>query len=306
MEPLNRAALGLVDEAIDVSDELGVGVVELDCGATVIDFGIDVPGGTEAGVLFAELQTGGLASVAVTLDRLGDGTIPAVELRTDQPAIALLAAQHAGWTIEDDAFSGLASGPARALAADDHMFDVLDYREDFEFAVLCIETDRLPTDAVAAEVADRVGINEEAVFLATAPTGSVAGSVAGASRAAELAMTRLVSVGYDPAAVRTAYGTAPVPPATADESRGVARSGDALFFGGRAHLVVEDDPAGEDPLASTAADRIGQPTYDAAPAFEELPGDVFAPASVTVDVIDGPTITEGAVDEDLLRESFDR
>ncbi len=306
MEPLNRAALGLVDEAIDVSDELGVGVVELDCGATVIDFGIDVPGGTEAGVLFAELQTGGLASIAVGLDQLGAGTVPTVELRTDQPAIALLASQHAGWTIEDEDFSGLASGPARALAADDHMFDVLEYHEAFEFAVLCIETDTMPTDGVAREVADRVGINEEAVFLAAAPTGSVAGTVAAASRAAELAMTRLVSVGYDPAAVRSVHGSAPVPPATTDEARGVARSGDALFFGANAYLVVEAEPPDEEPLASTAADRIGQPTYDAAPAFEELPGDVFAPAVMTVDVVDGPTIIDGAVDEALLQTSFDR
>ena len=63
MESLNRMAVELVDEAIDFADELAIEVQELDNGAMVLDFGVEAVGGIEAGLLLAEIQTGGLATV---------------------------------------------------------------------------------------------------------------------------------------------------------------------------------------------------------------------------------------------------
>mgnify|MGYP002760241048 FL=1 len=63
MESINRTAIELVDEALDFAGELDVAGYELDNGATVIDFGVDATGGVEAGLLMAEIQTAGLASV---------------------------------------------------------------------------------------------------------------------------------------------------------------------------------------------------------------------------------------------------
>ena len=42
MESINRSAIELVDEALDFTDELGVEMTELDCGAVVLDFGVGV------------------------------------------------------------------------------------------------------------------------------------------------------------------------------------------------------------------------------------------------------------------------
>ena len=44
MESINRSAIELVDEALDFTDELGVEMAELDCGAVVLDFGVGVDG----------------------------------------------------------------------------------------------------------------------------------------------------------------------------------------------------------------------------------------------------------------------
>jgi methenyltetrahydromethanopterin cyclohydrolase len=63
MESLNRTATDLVDEALDFADELNVAAHQLDSEALVVDFGVDVPGGVEAGMMLAEIQTAGLATV---------------------------------------------------------------------------------------------------------------------------------------------------------------------------------------------------------------------------------------------------
>ncbi|NIS34753.1 MAG: methenyltetrahydromethanopterin cyclohydrolase, partial [Actinobacteria bacterium] len=82
MEPLNRTATELVDEAIDFADELRIGVRHLDNEAVVLDFGVEAPGGLEAGLLLAELRTGGLATVATRLGALEGAPHTHVELST--------------------------------------------------------------------------------------------------------------------------------------------------------------------------------------------------------------------------------
>jgi len=97
MESINRSAVELVDEALDFAEELGVVPTELDCGATVIDFGVAADGGIEAGLMLADIQTAGLATIYTQMDQIGGAPIPYVELTTDHPGIALLCSQKAGW-----------------------------------------------------------------------------------------------------------------------------------------------------------------------------------------------------------------
>ncbi|WP_135664055.1 methenyltetrahydromethanopterin cyclohydrolase [Halorhabdus rudnickae] len=308
MDQLNRMATELVDEAIDFADELGVAEFRLDNEATVLDFGVDHPGGVEAGLMLTEIQTAGLASVTSHLESIADASIPHVELTTDHPVLALLGSQKAGWELATEDFEGLGSGPARALVADEDVFDRLGYAEAFDFAVLAIEADELPTDAAATQVADLAGVDESAVFLPTYATASITGSVSAAARASELAVYRLFELGYDPADVHSVSGTAPVAPVASDETAAMARTNDALAYGGEVHLIVESAFDRFDELPSTASDEYGQPFADIFAEtdwdFEELPADVFGPAQVTVDVIGGETTTYGETSEALLVESF--
>ncbi|MFB6201681.1 MAG: methenyltetrahydromethanopterin cyclohydrolase, partial [Halorhabdus sp.] len=210
MDQLNRMATELVDEAIDFADELGIAEYRLDTDATVLDFGVRHPGGIEAGLMLTEIQTAGLASVTSHLADVGDASIPHVELTTDHPAMALLAAQKAGWELATEDFEGLGSGPARALVADEDVFDRLGYAEAFDFAVLAVESESLPTETAAAQVADLSGVGESSVFLPAYATASITGSVSAAARAGELATYRLFELGYDPADVHSVSGRAPV------------------------------------------------------------------------------------------------
>jgi methenyltetrahydromethanopterin cyclohydrolase len=75
------------------------------------------------------------------------------------------------------------------------------------------------------------------------------------------------------------------------------------------HLTVTaDDPVLKE-LPSTARDKYGTPFEEifaeADWDFYDVPESVFAPAQVTVDVIDGPTHVLGETNEELVAESFE-
>jgi methenyltetrahydromethanopterin cyclohydrolase len=308
MNSLNRMALELVDEAIDFTDELGIGVSELDNGATVLDFGHRVPGGIEAGLLLAEIQTAGLATVQTRMGAVADAPIPHVELTTDRPAHALLCAQKADWELRGEGFEGLGGGPARALVAEDEVFSRVGYTDEFDFGVLAVESDVPPTEDIAEAIAERAGIEPSALFLPTMPTASLTGSVTIAARAAELAAVRLADLGYDPLDVRSVSASAPLPPVSDGETSALGRTNDALAYGGRVHMTVAEDSERFEELPSTAADEYGTPFEEIFESvgwsFADLPDTLFAPAQLTVDVLGGPTHVLGRTNDELLADSF--
>jgi methenyltetrahydromethanopterin cyclohydrolase len=309
MESLNRMATELVDEAIDFADELAIEVHTLSGDAAVLDFGVDLPGGIEAGLLLAEIQTAGLATLDTRLDEVAGAPLTHVECSTDQPALSLLCAGKAGWEVSTGAFDALGSGPARALVAEEPVFGRINYRDEFDLAVLALESDRLPDERVAAQVAERAGVPESGVFLPTYATASVTGSVVAASRAAELGVYRLTELGYDPLDVLSVTGSAPIAPVAGDEQSALATTQDAIAYGSQVHLVVDSPFDRFDELVSTAREEYGTPFADIYAgvdwAYDQLPLELFGPAQVTVDVVGGDTHVVGDRSEDLLAESFD-
>jgi len=306
MEPLNRTATELVDEAIDFADELGIGVHHLDNEAIVLDFGVNAPGGLEAGLLLAELKTGGLATVATRVASLDDAPHTHVELSTDHPAVALLASQRTAWRLPND--GGWASGPGQLLRDDAHTV-VGAPEETFDFAVLAIEADRLPDAELAGEIASELGADTAGTFLAVAPAGSLAGGTALAAGAAEVALHRLDYLGGDPHEIASATGVAPLPPVAGSERTAVARVNDAIAYAGRAHLLADAriDNIANLPFGSTVHD--GKSFGDLLDAVEgDLAAleDAFAPAAVTVDVAGGDLTAVGEPDESRLAASWGR
>lgn len=301
-------AVELVDEAIDFADELAVDVWELDNGATVIDFGVETVGGIEAGLLLAEIQTAGLATVQTGMGSVDGAPLTHVELQTDHPALGLLCSQKAGWELSVQGFEGLGSGPARALVAEEEEFARTGFADEADFAVLAIETDTLPVAKVAERVAEMAGVDPAATFLPVFATASITGSVTLAARAAELAAFRLAELGYDPLDVLSVTGRAPVAPVAADEATAMARTNDALAYGSSVHLTVAEPFDRFDEVASTARETYGRPFEEVFEEadwdFHEVPREVFAPAEVTVDVVGGETRVVGERDEALVAESF--
>ncbi|ELY90831.1 methenyltetrahydromethanopterin cyclohydrolase [Natrialba taiwanensis] len=309
MESLNRMAIELVDEALDYAEELNVGGYDLENEATVLDFGVEFDGGIEAGLLLTEIQTAGLATPSYELGDLDGASLPYVELSTDQPALSLLCSQKAGWELVTEDFEGLGSGPARALVAEEEEFRRVGYTDAFDLTALAVETEAIPTESAAAQVADLAEVEPSSVFLLAYRTASLAGSITNAARAAELATFRLAELGYDLHDIVSATGRAPVAPVAADEQTAIARTNDAIAYGGTAHLTVREDADVFDSVPSVAAEDHGRPFGDIFDEldwdFEEVPSDLFAPASVTIDVLGGPTYVHGETDEELVAQSFD-
>ena len=61
---MNERAWAIASRYMARAYDLRMGVVTLDGGASVIDAGVNVPGGLEAGVMLAELCMGGLGHVS--------------------------------------------------------------------------------------------------------------------------------------------------------------------------------------------------------------------------------------------------
>ncbi|MFC7073603.1 methenyltetrahydromethanopterin cyclohydrolase [Halovenus rubra] len=308
MESLNRMATELVDEAIDFAEELTIDAHTLPNEATVLDFGVDLPGALEAGLLLAEIQTAGLATVGSTVDELAGAPLTHVEVTTDHPALALLCSGKAGWELETENFQGLGSGPARALVAEEEIFRNIGFEDEFDFAVLAVESDQLPTAEVASTVAERTNVPESSIFLPTFSTASITGSAVAGSRAAELAVFRLAELGYDPLDVLSVSASAPLAPVAESEPTAMARTNDAVAYGGQVHLVVEEPFDKFSQIVSTAPTEYGDPFVDIFEsvdwAYGDLPVELFAPAQVTVDVRGGDTHVYGETDESVLAESF--
>ena len=183
----------------------------------------------------------------------GERTWPGVGVATDEPAAACLAAQYAGWKLEHDDFFAMASGPGRALARAEELFEELAWQERAGAAVLCLETRQDPPAAVVEKVAQRCGVPASAVTFLIAPTASVCGSVQISARVVETALHKLHELGVDPGRVRHGWGCCPIAPVAADDPAAIGRTNDAVLYGGTVHLWIEaGDRRGRRPGAPPA------------------------------------------------------
>src|SRR3954467_8413154 len=122
---LNQRAHELADRLVAEGDALRVAARTLPGGARVVDCGSAVPGGLEAGRRLAEICMAGLGWIAFAPLVLDGRWLPGLTVVTDQPALACLASQYAGWRIDRDGYFAMASGPRRALIRAGDLYDDL-------------------------------------------------------------------------------------------------------------------------------------------------------------------------------------
>ena len=313
---VNAAAAPLVAELKACADALRVGVTRMDDGTCVVDAGIDDQGGIEAGLLIARICMGGLGHVALRSTPVFPDWPWQVEVRTSQPVLACLGAQYAGWSLSFDAphkFSALGSGPARALAAREPLFEELGYRDRATSTCLMLETECHPPPALAEKVSRECGVAPGQLTLVLTPTGSLAGGVQIAARVVEVVLHKAHEIGFPLDAIVDGAGSAPLPPPIDDPLAAMGRTNDAILFGGQVHLFVS---CGDD-LADDLAHRLpagsskdyGKPFaevfrdygYD----FFEIDPMLFSPALVAVTALgSGRTFRAGRLDGELLERSF--
>ncbi len=284
-------------------------------GTTIIDAGIDAHGGLEAGRRIAEICMSGLGHVAL---KMGIGKWPlTLNVQAANPVLACLGSQYAGWSLShgegEGAFHALGSGPGRALAQKEKLFEELNYRDTGSSTCLVLEVDKIPPMEVVTKVINDCHVAAENLTFILAPTRSLAGVVQIVARVLEVALHKVHALGFPLDQLIDGAGTAPLPSPAKDFITSMGRTNDAILFGGRVQLFVDcgDDDARDlaQKLPSSASrdygKLFGQIFKDVGYDFYKIDPMLFAPAEVIVSTLKGgKTFRAGKVNEDLLDLSF--
>ncbi len=286
MRTLNERAHELADAMAAAADSLGITVHALACGTRILDCGVNAAGSLEAGRRLAEVCLSGLGTVKVVPSRLRSGQ--RVRVRSNSPVAACMASQYAGWEIKADKFFAMGSGPMRAAAGREALFDAIGHRERAKVCVGVLETSKLPPEEVCADIAAKCGIGPDRLTLLAARTASPAGTVQIVARSVETAMHKLHELGFDLARIERAFGWAPLPPAANDDTTAIGWTNDAILYGGFAALCVRGDDASLEAIGprvpSSASPDFGRPfaeifaSYDR--DFYRIDPLLFSPARV--------------------------
>ena len=310
---LNAIASELVEDV--VGDAEGLRIIEHDQpgDGTLIDFGVDAEGGLEAGCALASICMSGLADITVEPGLLDDIGWTYVQVVTDSPVAACLFSQYAGWQISVGKFFAMGSGPMRAVYAKEQLFDKLWYREEAEQVVGVLETPKLPGEEVFQYIAKHTNVEASDVVLCVAPTSSMAGNLQVVARSIETALHKLHEVGFDVNRIRSATGSAPLPPVAKNDLEGIGRTNDAILYGGRVTLWVNGDDESIAAIAqkvpSCSSPMYGQPflsDFEAAGRdFYKIDPLLFSPAEIVFQNVDtGRVHVAGRVNNDVLKRSF--
>jgi methenyltetrahydromethanopterin cyclohydrolase len=311
---LNRRAARLTDALAADAALLGIAATELGSGARLIDCGVAVAGGLEAGRRLAEVCLAGLATVSITSVEVGGLWLPAVAVTTDHPVTACLASQYAGWAIDPPGYFAMGSGPARSVArVERELYERIGYAEVADTAVLVLEGRALPDQGVVRFVAEKCRVRPEGLRLLIAPTASIAGCVQVAARSVETGLHKMLELGFDVRAVRSGTGVCPLAPVAKNDLRAIGWTNDCILYGTRAYFAVHADDeavaAMVERLPATTSPDYGTPFYEifkrAGNDFYKIDRMLFSPAEVVVNNLgSGRVFRAGRLDPDVLKASF--
>ena len=310
---VNRRSKELTDALKRDADILKIAVTSGSHGETLIDAGASTHGSLAAGLRIAEICLGGLGAV-----RLGtDQAIPrwpwTVSVISSQPVIACLGSQYAGWSLSQGEFFALGSGPARALARRETVFEDIGYRDIADSTTLVIESGTAPPPEIIEKVAKDCGVVPSGLTVIYAPTQSLAGGAQVVARVLEVALHKAHELKFPLDRIVDGMGAAPLSPPHPDFVTAMGRTNDAIIYGGRIQLFVTG-PATEAAELAKALPSRGSRDFGApfADIFRRFKGDfyaidpmLFSPAEVIVSAVDsGVSFRAGALDPDLLDASF--
>ncbi len=319
---VNKLAAPLVKQLLEQADKLRLGIVRLDNGCTIIDAGINVPGGLEAGRIIAEICMGGLGTVTIQHSPYTANWPLSVTVYSSNPVLSCLGSQYAGWSLSHEKYYALGSGPARAIASKlkegqrepvEELYKELAYRDQADTAALVIENDAIPPLEIIEKVAAACQIEPAQLTIIVTPTSSLAGGVQVVSRVLEVAMHKAHALHFPLENIIDGSGSAPICPPHPKFVKAMGRTNDAILFAGLVHLFVKGDDVAAEKLAnalpSSTSKDYGKPfaeifkqyDYD----FFKIDAMLFSPASVIVTAVQsGNSFRAGKLDNALLDQSF--
>ncbi|QGJ69168.1 Methenyltetrahydromethanopterin cyclohydrolase [Planctomycetales bacterium 10988] len=313
---LNHRAESIIDLLLENADTYRIQVHQQEAGARIVDFGINTPGGIQAGVKLAEICLADLAQVQCLPASAERVSAWQVSVQTDFPIASCLASQYAGWKVQVEDFFAMASGPMRAVYAGDPLFEdeaVKKFKESSSSVVGVLEADTLPNQAVLEEIIAKIQSSSPMITLAVAPVTSTAGAIQVVARSVETALHKLHELKFDLKSVVSAAGSAPLPPVGGKMITALGRTNDAILYGGDVVLWVdcpiETIKEVGPKVPSNASNDFGRPFQD---IFERYQFDfykidplLFSPAKITfIHLPTGKMLSYGEIATDVLQRSF--
>jgi methenyltetrahydromethanopterin cyclohydrolase len=312
---VNRLAWKLLEKMLKNPGLYRVKVGKTDSETILVDAGVEAKGGFEAGRLVTQICMGGCGRARITCRRYGDLELPSIFVYTDYPVIATLGSQYAGWQISEDGYFAIGSGPARALAQKPkEIFEEIRYKDDFDKAIVVLETDKYPPEKLVDRIVKDCKVSHENLAMILTPTTSVAGATQVSGRIVETGVHKLRKVGLDPSTILYAWGVAPIAPSHPKFTKAMARTNDAILYGGTAYYAVNHGDEEElkrvvEKSPSRASRDYGKPFIEifkeAKYDFYKIDPDLFAPAVIIVNNLrTGNTFRSGEIKAEALTESF--
>ena len=309
---LNRCASSIAVEALQ-DPSLGIESVDGYGGASVLNFAPDGKGTIAGGIALARICLAGLGEVSMTpSDGLPLG-LPRVNVSTDHPLLACIAAQYAGWPLTGERFFAMCSGPARALRGEEKLLIEYGLTHTAGEATGVLEYNKLPPQSVVEDFARQCSVELADVTLCLATTSSLPGTLQVVARSVETAMHKLHELDFDLATIKKGTGWAPLPPVASNDMTALGWTNDSILYGGRVELSVETtDEAIEkviDSVASMASPDFGTPfleifeSYDK--DFYKIDKLLFSPAQIVINnMATGRVFQSGEIRNDILEQSF--
>jgi methenyltetrahydromethanopterin cyclohydrolase len=310
---LNERAQRLADHLASTAAAARIAVRQTAGGARLLDCGIEVEGGLQAGLGMARVCLAGQADVALVPGDVAGIPCPQVQVFTDHPVLACMASQYAGWQIAVKKFFAMGSGPMRAAYGREDLFNDIPGRETAPVAVGVLETAKLPSDAVIDYLSEALNLPAAKITLLAAPASSMAGNIQVVARSVETALHKLHELRFDLKQVVSGFGTAPLPPVAAGELAAIGRTNDAILYGGRVVLWVraDDDRLAEigPQVPSSASPDHGAPFAEVFERYEhdfyKIDPMLFSPALVVFhNLASGKSHVFGRTEASVLEQSF--
>jgi methenyltetrahydromethanopterin cyclohydrolase len=310
---INALTQPLIEELILKFSALNIGISQHTTGATIVDAGIEHSGCEEAGRLIAEICMGGLGKVSFQQNSNFNDWPSNISVKAENPVLACLGSQYAGWALSYEKFFSLGSGPARAIAQREELFTELNYKDSAQNTILVLETDKIPPAEIIEKVARDTHIKAENLTFILTPTTSVAGTVQIVARVLEVALHKAHTLHFPLGQIVNGNGVAVLPPVGNDFLTAMGRTNDAILFGGFVQLNVKCGDVEAQKLAhelpSSASKDYGKTFAEVFKFYKmdfyQIDPLLFSPAKVLITNLEtGNSFTGGEFNEALIIKSF--
>ena len=272
------------------------------------------PAGTvAAGKLLATICLGGEGLIEL-LDAADDQVkLKHVTVAIDNPLIACMGCQYAGWPLATEDYFAMCSGPIRLLRGEESVLKQYQLLQNDSFAIGVLEASQLPDEATIESVCSAAGVKAKDLTLCVAATSSLPGSLQVVARSVETAMHKLHELDFDLRQICRGIGSAPLPPQTDDDLVALGWTNDSILYGSDVRLVVDADDAAIqavlDRVPSSSSNDFGVPFLELFERFDrdfyKIDKMLFSPAMITFENRrTGNSFSSGKIRSDILKQSF--